>query len=87
MSMIVCQFFFFFLFFFLLLVMSLLTAQINKSSHNLAAIYIIFLKNVLDQTWKSFNTKFRPQWKDQKRSYQVKLILAIFCKLVVLMLG
>ena len=30
--------------------MSLLTAQIVKSSHILAGIYFIFLKNVLDQT-------------------------------------
>ena len=25
------------------------------------------------QTWKSFNTIFRPQWKDVKNSYAVRL--------------
>ena len=35
---------------FILLFMSLLTALIVKTSHMLAGIYYIFLKNVLDQT-------------------------------------
>ena len=35
---------------FLLLFMFLLKAKIVKSSHILAGIYFIFLKNVLDQT-------------------------------------
>ena len=38
--------------------MFLLTAPIVKNSHILAGIYFIFLKNVLDQTLKSFNTEF-----------------------------
>ena len=67
--------------------MSLLTAPILKNSHILAGIYFIFLKNFLKQTWKSFNTKFRPQCKDQKSSYQVKQILELLCNLFALILG
>ena len=44
--------------------MSLLTTLIVENIHILAGIRIIFLKNVLDQTWKAFNTKSEPQWKD-----------------------
>ena len=52
--------------------MNLLTAPIVKSSHISAGIYFIFFeKNVLDQIWKSINTKFGPQWNDGKSSYQV----------------
>ena len=36
---------------------------------------------VLKQTWNSLSTKFRPQWKDRKSSYQVKQILKRFCNL------
>ena len=43
---------------FVLLFMSLLTTFIVKNSHVLIGIYVIFLKKVLDQTWKAFNTKF-----------------------------
>ena len=43
----------------------LLTAAIVESSHILAGIYFVFLKDVLDQTLKTFDTKFGPQWKDQ----------------------
>ena len=70
--------------------MSLLAALIVETSHILAEIYFIFLKNVLDQTCKAFNAKFGPQWKDQKSgktNYQVRQILALFCKLVGLILG
>ena len=35
--------------------MSLLTAFIDKNSHILAGIYFIFLKKVLDQTWKALD--------------------------------
>ena len=38
--------------------MFLLTALIIKNSHILVGIYFIFQKNILDQTWKAFNTKF-----------------------------
>ena len=41
--------------------MSLLAALIVETSHILAEIYFIFLKNVLDQTCKSFNLRFEPQ--------------------------
>ena len=71
---------------FILLFMSLLTVWIVKSN-SLAGICFIFLKDVLDYTWKAFNTKFRPQWKDRESSYQVRPILAPFCKLVSLILG
>ena len=36
----------------------------------------------LDQTWKDINTKFRSFGKDWEIRYQVKQILAPFCKLV-----
>ena len=67
--------------------MSLSTAPVVKNRYILPVIYFIFLKNVLDKTWKAFNTKFEPQWKDQKSSYQVRQILALFRKLVALILG
>ena len=38
-------------------------------------------KNVLDQTWKAFNTKFGSQWKDWESNYQVRQILALFLKI------
>ena len=38
--------------------MSLLTALIVKNGHIFTGTYFIFLKNVLKQTRKSFNTKF-----------------------------
>ena len=66
--------------------MSFLTASIVKNSHIEAKIYFMFLKNVLKQTWKSFNTKFRLQWK-RKNIYQVRQILALFCNLIALILG
>ena len=62
--------------------MSLLTVPIVKSSHILAGIYFTFQKNLLDQTRKSCNTKFRSQWRDRKNSYHEKKILTIFRKLV-----
>ena len=67
--------------------MSLFIAPIVKNSHILSGIYFIFLKNVLHQAWKIFNTKFEPQWKDRKSSYQVRQMLALFCKPVALILG
>ena len=42
---------------------------------------------VVEQTWKAFNTKCGPQWKDQESSYQARKFLVLFCKLVVLILG
>ena len=32
-------------------------------------MYFIFLKNVLKQTWNSFNAKFQPQWKDSEKQF------------------
>ena len=65
---------------FSLLLMILLTAKLVQNNHNYARIFFIFLKNVLKQTWNSFYIKFQPQWKDEKRSYQVKTILGLFCQ-------
>ena len=48
--------------------------QINSCLKWMSVIW----KNSLKQTWKSFNTKFLPQWKDQKNSYQVRQVLALF---------
>ena len=45
-----------------------------------------FLKIILDQTRKAFNTKFGPQWTDRESSYQVRQILALSCKLIALIL-
>ena len=72
---------------FLLLSMSLLTASIVEKSNFLAEIYLIFLKNVLDQTWKSSDAKFWSHWKDWKSSCQVRQNLALSRKLVALILG
>ena len=72
---------------FLLLLMSLLKIKIVKNIHILSKIYFIFLKNVLKQTRKSFNTKFQTQWKACSSSYQLKQILAVFFELIPLILG
>ena len=45
--------------------MSFLTALIVKNSYILSGIYFTCLKNVLGKTWKAFNTKSGPQWKDK----------------------
>ena len=58
MKMNVCKIFFAFV--------SLLTVPIVKSSHIEARIYFTFLKNILKQTLKFFNTKYQPHWKDWK---------------------
>ena len=75
MEMIVCKIFF----------CSLLIATFAKS-HIQVRISFIFLRNVLKQTWNFFNTKVQPQWKDQKSSYQVRQILAIFSNLTAIFL-
>ena len=62
--------------------MSLLTASIDRNSHNLLETYFIFLKDVLEQKWKTFNTKFGPKWKDQKSRYEERRFLAFFAKLL-----
>ena len=60
--------------------------QLHLYIHILVRIYFIFLKNVQDQTWKSFNTKFRPERKGRKSSNQVRQILALYCYLDALIL-
>ena len=67
---------------FLLLFTSLLTAKFAEDSPVLARISFIFLKNILKQTWNFFNTKFPPQSKDWKSSYQAKQVLALFWNLI-----
>ena len=67
--------------------MSLLTALIVENSHILSRIYFIVLKQILDQTWKAFNTKFELQWKDRESSSQVRQILGLPRELVTLILG
>ena len=67
--------------------MLLLATKCVKNSHIYARIFLIFLKNVLKQTWNSFNTKFQAQWKDRESSYQVRIILEHFCHLIALILG
>ena len=68
--------------------MSLSTALIVKGQSYFGWTLLYLSKMyVADQAWKSFNTKFEPQWKDGKSSYQVRQILALFCNLVALILG
>ena len=45
-----------------------------------------FYKNVLEQTWKVFNTRFGPQWKDWESSYKARQILVLFSKWVAVIL-
>ena len=51
----------------------------------MSGIYFIFLKNVLDQTLKAFNTKLGPQ-QDQESSYQVRQIFVLIWELLALIL-
>ena len=67
--------------------MLLLTTKFVKNGHIYDRIFFIFLKNVLKQTWHSFNTKFQTQRKDGESSYQVKIILWLFCHSLALILG
>ena len=60
---------------------------LNESCLGQNLLYLIFLKNVLISSWKSFNFKFQPQWKDLKSSYKVRQSLAPFCHLNSLILG
>ena len=78
--MIVCKIFFCFLYLYN-------QTKFVKNSHISSKIYLIFLKNVLKQTWNSFNTKFQALWKACSSRYQVKRILALFCDLIRLILG
>ena len=58
--------------------MPFLLASIAKKNHFLVGISFIFLKNVVGLTSKAFNTKFKPQSKDGKSSYQVNTFLHFF---------
>ena len=62
--------------------MSLSIAKFVTNSHIYPEIYVIFLKNVLKQTWNSFNTKFRLWWKDGKSSYQSTQLLGLLWSLI-----
>ena len=42
---------------------------------------------MLKQTWHSFNAKFQTQRKDGESSYQVRIILGLFCHSIALILG
>ena len=72
---------------FLLRFMSLLKANFVKNIHIWARIYFLLAKNLLQQNWNSFNTKFQPQSKLRKSSYEVTQLLAVFCYLIALILG
>ena len=67
--------------------MPLLTINFVKYSNILRRIFLIFLTNILKQTWNSFNTNFQYHWKDQKSSYQVRLILGLFSHLIAVILA
>ena len=58
----------------------------STTSHIQPRIFLFFLKNILKQFWKSFNTKFQPPWNDRKSSYKVKQNLKVFCYLIALIL-
>ena len=72
----------------LLFLFMALRASVVKNSRILAGVYFISLKNALDQTWKCFNIKFGPQWKDRRGGYEVTQDLPLFfCNWVSLSLG
>ena len=68
--------------FFCFLSVFFLTFIFVKSSHIYARIFFVSPKNILKQTWSSFNTKLQPQLKDGKSSNQLRHILGHFCLLV-----
>ena len=68
-------------------ILSLLTAATVKNSLILAGIYFIILKKCPRPNLKVFNTKFGPQGKYQGSTYQVRQVLAIFFKVVALILS
>ena len=67
--------------------MLLWTPIFVKNSNISATIFFIFLKNLLKQTWNSFDTKFQLQGKDLRSNYQVKENFRNFCQLVIIVLG
>ena len=58
-----------------------------ENSYILTEKHFTFPKKILDQIWKSFNTKFELQWKVLKSSYEEREILAIFHTTVALIFG
>ena len=66
---------------FILFLIFLLTDKLVKTSHIYARILFAFAKNILKQTWNTFNTKLQAQWKDPKSSYQVRQILGLLLAL------
>ena len=67
--------------------MLLWTPIFVKNSNISATIFFIFLKNLLKQTWNSFDTKFKLQGKDLRSNYQVKENFRNFCHLIIIVLG
>ena len=65
----------------------LLTAEFVIKSHIQLRVYVVFLMNILKEIWMYFNARFKPQSKDWKDSYQVRIILALFWRLISLSLG
>ena len=71
---------------FLLLFMFLLRIKCLKNTHIYVRNVFFFLKNVLKQTWNSFNIRFQPYQKGRKSSCLVKPILWFLCHLIHLIL-
>ena len=67
--------------------MFLLTTNLVKNNRIMARIFLIFLKNALNQTGNDFSTTVRRQWKDGKSSNQVRKDFSLFCNLIALYLG
>ena len=72
---------------FILLFIFLLPTNFVKSNHIWSRIFLIFLKNVLNQSRNAFNNKFQRQSKDRKSSCQVKENFALFCNFIAVALG
>ena len=72
---------------YLLLFLFSLRTKIFKKGHIYFTIYFIFLKNLLKQTWNSFNTKFQSRWKDRKSCYQARWSSEPFYNLIALYSG
>ena len=67
--------------------MLLLTSNFFNNTYILAPNLSIFLKNVLKETRNTFITKSRCQWKDRKRSCEIREAPALSQKLTALNLG
>ena len=51
-----------------------------------ARVSLTYFANDCRSNFKGFNTKFGPQWKDWKNTYQVKQVLSLLSKFVTLYL-